>query len=125
MENTNSKIITASLLVTSVLIGVTIHLLLQSLAGAFGVVARMIGSDLVRHGFPILMAAIFFFSCQLNAKFKAWAEEVVIEVRKVVFPTRKDTIAMTISVIIMVLVSSLIIMAMDWLSGISVNSLLY
>ena len=46
------------------------------------------------------------------------------EVRKVVFPSRKDTIAMTISVIVMVLISSVIVTVMDWASGVGLNSLI-
>lgn len=124
MENTNSKIITASLATAGVILGVTIHLVLKAFAGAFGIVARMVDYDVVRHGVPIAAGLILFGVCQFHPKIRAWAEEVVAEVRKVVFPTRKDTVAMTISVIIMVLISSLIITVMDWASGVGLNSLI-
>lgn len=124
MENTNSKIITTSLAAVSAILGVTVHLLLKALSGAFGVVARFADTDLVRHGLPILAGLGLFAACQLNPKFKVWAEEVVTEVRKVAFPSRKDTVAMTISVIVMVLISSVIITLMDWVSGVGINSLM-
>jgi len=124
MENTNSKIITASLAAAAVILGMTLSLLIKALSGAFGVVARFADSDLVRHGLPIFVGLAFFAACQLNPRFKAWAEEVVTEVRKVVFPSRKDTVAMTISVIVMVLISSVILVLMDWVSGVGINSLM-
>ena len=124
MENTNSKIITASLAAAGVVLGVTVHLLLKAFAGAFGVVARFADYDIVRHGLPITAGLLLFGICQFHPKIRAWAEEVVAEVRKVVFPSRKDTVAMTISVIIMVLISSVIITVMDWASGIGLNALI-
>ncbi len=124
MENTNSKIITASLAAAGLLLGVTIHLLLKAFAGAFGVVARLVDHDLVRHGLPIAAGLILFGVCQFSPKIRSWAEEVVAEVRKVVFPSRKDTVAMTISVVVMVLISSVIITVMDWASGVGLNSLI-
>lgn len=124
MENTNSKIITASFATAAVILGVTVHLLLKAFSGAFGIVARFTDTDLVRHGLPIATGLLLFAVCQFHPKILAWAEEVVAEVRKVVFPSRKDTVAMTISVIVMVLISSVIITCMDWASGVGLNSLI-
>jgi preprotein translocase subunit SecE len=124
MENTNSKIITASFAFGGVILGLTVHLLLKAFASAFGFVARMADYDIVRHGLPIASALILFGVCQFHPKIRAWAEEVVAEVRKVVFPSRKDTTAMTISVIVMVFISSVIITAMDWFSGVGLNALI-
>ena len=124
MENTNSKIITASLAAAGVALGLTVHLVLKAFAGAFGVVARFADYDIVRHGLPITAGLLLFGICQFHPKIRTWAEEVVAEVRKVVFPSGKDTTAMTISVIIMVVISSLIITIMDWASGIGLNALI-
>ena len=80
-------------------------------------VARMTDSDFVRHGLPVLVGFALFFLFQFNSKIKAWADEVVVEVRKVVFPTRKDTTFMTISAVIMVTISTGIIWSFDLVSG--------
>ncbi len=124
MENSNAKTITACLGLFSALIGVTLHLLLKALSGAFAVMARLGDQDLFKHGLPIFVGLAIFFSCQFNSKFNTWAEEVIVEIKKVVFPSRKDTVAMTVSVIVMVLISSLIISLMDWASGLGINSLM-
>lgn len=117
MDNTNSKILTLSFAIASALLGFTLHLLIKIFAGAFGVVARMTDSDFVRHGLPVLVGFALFFLFQFNSKIKAWADEVVVEVRKVVFPTRKDTTFMTISAVIMVTISTGIIWSFDLVSG--------
>jgi len=124
MEKTNSKILTVSYAVAAALIGLTVHLLITAFAGAFGVVARMADSDMVRHGFPVALGMVVFAVLQFNPKVNAWAEEVVVEIRKVVWPSRKDTTAMTIVCVVMVLISSVIISTFDLLSGYFINFLM-
>jgi preprotein translocase subunit SecE len=58
---------------------------------------------------------------QFNSKVLVWGDEVVVEIRKVVWPSKKDTTGMTVVVIVMVLISSLIIAAFDFLSGYIIN----
>lgn len=117
MENSNAKTITVSFALASALGGLVLHLLIKSFASAFGVVAKLADSDLVRHGLPVATAFVIFLLLQLNPAVKSWAEEVVSEVKKVVWPSRKDTTAMTIVVIVMVLISSIIITTFDFASG--------
>src|SRR5687768_11674186 len=102
MDKTNSKILTLSFAVAAALIGFTLQLLIRIFAGAFGAVARLTDSDLVRHGLPVIVGFGLFFLFQFHPKVRIWAEEVVVEIRKVVFPSRKDVTFMTISAIIMV-----------------------
>jgi preprotein translocase subunit SecE len=117
VESNNSKIITLSLALFSAIIGFAVHKLIISFAGAFGVIARLAGSDFVRHIFPVALALVLFLTLQFSSKIVAWADEVVSELKKVVFPSRKDTTAMTVVVVVMVLVSSVIITTFDFLSG--------
>lgn len=124
MEKANSKIITVSFAIAGMLLGITVYILIKAFAGAFGVVARASDTDLVRHGIPVLSAFILFFSLQFNSKVKSWALEVVSEVQKVVWPSRKDTTAMTIACVIMVFVCSIIISVFDVVSGFFINLLM-
>lgn len=124
MEKTNSKILTLSFALGAALIGFTVHLLIKAFSGAFGVVARATDSDLARHGLPIGIALVIFAVLQFNPKVIAWGEEVVTEVRKVVFPSRKDVTAMTIVCVVMVLVSSVIISTFDLFSAFFINHVL-
>ncbi len=124
MDKTNSKILTMSFALAALLGGFTLHLLIRVLAGAFGTVARLADSDVIRHGVPVAFGLVLFAVLQFNPKIWGWGEEVVSEIRKVVWPSGKDTTAMTIVVIIFVALASLIIAAFDFLSSQLVNIIL-
>lgn len=145
MENSNKKIITVSLLVFSAIIGFTTHLLLVILGGSIGFFAgladsqnsavkliggglsslvRLTDTDLVRHGLPVAIGIGLYLFLQLNAGVLSWASDVVVEIRKVVWPSQKDTTAMTIAVVVMVAISSVIISLFDLFSGFFVNQII-
>jgi len=124
MDKTNSKIITLSFAGAGALFGFTLHLLIKIFAGAFGFFARAADSDLIRHGFPVVVGLGLFLYFQFNTRILSWADEVVTEVRKVVWPSQKDTMAMTIVCIIMVLVSSVIISSFDLFSSYFIKTIM-
>ncbi|HWU42348.1 MAG TPA: preprotein translocase subunit SecE, partial [Bdellovibrio sp.] len=77
-----------------------------------------------RHGLPVALGIVLFAVLQFNPRVLAWGEEVVTEIRKVVWPSRKDTTAMTIVCVVMVLISSVIISTFDLVSGFFINYLM-
>lgn len=117
MENTNSKILTLSFALAGFIGGLTLHLLIKSFSAAFGIVARLADSDIVRHGVPVVFGLVLFAVLQFNPRVLAWGDEVATEIRKVVWPSRKDTTAMTIVVLIMVAISSVLVSGFDFASG--------
>ena len=123
MDKTNSKVLTLSFAMLAAVAGWTLHLLIKAFSGAFGVVARMADTDLVRHGVPLAFGLVVFSVMQFNPRILAWADEVVVEIRKIVWPSRKDTTAMTIVVVVMVMISSVIIVSFDFVSGYVINLL--
>ncbi len=124
MDNTNSKIVTITFLSTAALIGFTIATLLKVFSGAFGLVAKAMDYDIVRHGLPVAVALGLFIYLQFNKNILAWADEVIAEVKKIVWPPTKDTRGMTIVVVIMVLISSVIVSVFDMFSGFVLNQLM-
>lgn len=124
MDNTNSKIVTLSFLSFAALVGFTISTLLKVFSGAFGLVAKAMELDLVRHGLPVTIALGLFIYLQFNKNILTWADEVIGEVKKVVWPPIKDTRGMTIVVVIMVLISSVIVSFFDMFSGFVLNQLM-
>jgi preprotein translocase subunit SecE len=126
MENTNNKIITVSFMITAILIGIVAFVLVDSLAavgtGSFG---RFFGGDLVRHGLPVAIGLIAFGILQFNKGIMAWANEVTTELRKIVWPSRRDTVAMTVMVCVMLVISGLILGAFDVISGSLIDWLLH
>jgi len=127
MENTNlnSKIVTISFMTAAILIGLVVSVLLESLAavsvGGFG---RFIAQDYVQHGLPVIIGLLSFFALQFNKKIVSWAEDVVTELRKIVWPSRKDTTAMTIVVCVMLLISGAVLGLMDFVSSKVIETLL-
>jgi preprotein translocase subunit SecE len=124
MDNTNSKIVTLSFLSFAALIGFTISTLLRVFSGAFGVVAKAMEHDIVRHGLPVAVALSLFIYLQFNKNILTWADEVIGEIKKIVWPPSKDTRGMTIVVIIMVIISSIIVSVFDMFSGFILNQLM-
>lgn len=124
MDNTNSKIVTMSFLAVSALIGFTVATLLRVFSGAFGAVARAMEYDMVRHGVPVLIAIGLFAYLQFNKGVLTWADEVIAEIKKVIWPPAKDTRGMTIVVVIMVFISGIIVSVFDMVSGFVLNQLM-
>lgn len=124
MDKANSKIMTLSFLAFAALIGFTVATLVTVLSSAFGIVAKITDLDVVRHGLPIVVALGTFLYLQLNKDILSWADEVITEIKKVVWPPTKDVKGMTIVVVIMVMLSAVIIATFDMLSGFVLNQLI-
>lgn len=124
MDKLNSKILTVSFAATGALIGFTLSLLITAFSGVFSWMARLSGQDWFRHGVPVAVGFVVFLALQLNPRVLTWGDEVVSEIRKVVWPSRKDTTAMTVVVCMMVLISSLVVTSFDFVSGYVINILM-
>ena len=124
MENTNSKYVTLVFIAASALVGFTVAALLIALSGAFAVIAKLVNYDLFKHGLPVVIAFGLFLVLQFNKGILGWSDEVIVEIKKIVWPPMKDTRAMTVVVIIMVFISALIISVFDLFSGFALNQLI-
>jgi preprotein translocase subunit SecE len=123
-SNQNAKAITFCFLSFSFLVGFTVSSLLKALSGAFALIAKLNGFDLFKHGLPITVALVLFLYLQFSKNILVWADEVIAEINKVVWPSVKDTRGMTVVVIVMVLISSLIITSFDWFSAFSLDAII-
>lgn len=124
MSKSNEKILTLSFAVFAFLCGFSLHLILKSFSGAFAVIARMNENDLFKHGLPVVFGFGLFLFLQFNPRVLEWGREVVLEISKVVFPSRKDVSALTVVVIVFVLISSVIITIFDFLSNFIVKGII-
>ncbi|MGZ6480342.1 MAG: preprotein translocase subunit SecE [Bdellovibrionales bacterium] len=104
-EKSNESFISTAFAFGGILVYFIVSVLLEVAAGTFGVVARFRSNEVVQHGLPVGLGLATFLVLFMNKKTHAWADECVTEVRKVVWPSRKDTIAMTMVCCVMVLVS--------------------
>ncbi len=103
-------------MIAGIIIGVTVGVLFKALAGSFGPVQRLYGSEVLRHGLPVLAGLAVFLYLQLSAKTLALSEEVILEVSKVNWPAQKDVTGMTIVVIVMVFIASAMLLGVDTLA---------
>ena len=124
LDSNNKKYITLAFIGFGALAGYIASVFIDTLARSIPFVAQFAGNDVIVHGVPLAVGLITFFVLQFNSKTMAWADEVVVEVLKVVWPSRRDTVAMTIVVTIMLILSGIILGAFDYISHLLVSYIL-
>ncbi|MCP4488383.1 MAG: preprotein translocase subunit SecE [Gammaproteobacteria bacterium] len=73
----------------------------------------------------IAAAALFIVSTtDIGRRSLGFVKDARVEVRKVVWPTRQETLQTTLAVLVMVVIVALMLWAIDSLLGLGVNSLL-
>ena len=95
-EKGNESLVNTAFAMFGILVYFVVSVLLEVLAGTFGAVQRIRSIEAVQHGLPVALGIATFVFLFANKKTHTWADECVTEVRKVVWPSRKDTMAMTI-----------------------------
>ncbi len=117
MEQSNKKILTLAFAAAAFLAGFVVSLTFDALAGTFAFVARAYTNEVIAHGLPVAVGFLTFAILQFSASIGVWADEVLLELRKVVWPSRRDTIAMATVVCVMLLLAAAILGVFDFLSG--------
>lgn len=121
IKEENVKIITLSFIAAGFLTAFVVRILFEFLAVYSGMVAMAYGQEWVRHGLPILSGLGVFLFLQMREKTRVWAHEVVVEVRKVVWPSRQATLGMTVLVCIILMISGFVLGVFDLASNAIVN----
>ena len=116
-ENSNQSIVNFAFVVAAFLVYFVVAVLFQTLAEAFGPVARLRDMEILKHGVPVVSGLIVFLATFLNQKAQVFADECVTELRKVVWPSRKDTVAMTMVCCLMVTVAGFAFGVWDFFSS--------
>ena len=115
-KQTIKKLTTLSFLCAGVLSYMAVNTVFKSLAGAFGIVQRWYSIELLNHGVPVVAAVAVFSILQFSPRILIWAEEVLLEASKVVWPSKNDTMAMTVVVCVFVGIASALLVVIDYLS---------
>ncbi len=106
-ERNNQNIVNTAFAAGGALAYLVTGLVFETLGGAFGAVGRIREVDAIKHGVPVAVGLICFLVLFMNPKTQVWADECIAEVRKVVWPSRKDTTAMTIICCVMCIVAGI------------------
>ena len=114
----NKKLVTFSFLAFSLLAGFVLSIILGlASAIATGSATRIIQGDFVQHIVPVVFGVVVFAVLQFRAVTRNWGEDVISELKKVVWPSRKDTTRMTIVVSVMVVIAGLFLFLVDQASS--------
>ena len=113
----NLKIITLAFLGAAFLSAFVIYLVFESLAAYLGPVAWAYGQEWIRHGVPVSGGIFVFMFLQMREQTRVWANEVVVEVRKVVWPSRPATLGMTTVVCIILMIAGFTLGVFDLVGG--------
>lgn len=108
-----TKIVQVSGFLFSVVVGYCIKVIFEFFAVLFGPVAKVYGMEVFRHGIPVGVGLACFFIIQFHPKVQKWLMDVVIEVDKVVWPTKKDTFSMTAVVCFILILSGVVLGLFD------------
>ena len=121
MENSNHKYITICFVGIAICTAYVVSVIMETLSRTWIVFARYLQGDLIIHGLPVTLGIIVFLLLQFNPRVVKRADEVIIEVQKVVWPSRKDTMGMTVVVTIMLIISGILLGIFDLISSYVVN----
>src|SRR5476649_1558099 len=98
MNEDNKKFVTVSLVLAGILLAFTTSLLLELLAANFSFAARIESNTELANGITVAIGIIVFVFLQFNKTTSSFMDGVIAELRKVVWPSRKDTGIMTVVV---------------------------
>ena len=112
-----SKIIQVSLVASCFVVGFTVRILFEFLAVIFSPAARLYAIEVFRHGIPVGVGIGLYLFLQFHPKTQLWMREVVTEVCKVVWPTKKDTLSMTLVVCVILILSGVVLGLFDLSAG--------
>ncbi len=121
MLEDNKKIITVSFLVTAALVGFLAHVFMNFMAANVAIFERIRSQDIYSNGIPVALAAITFAVLQFNPRVVEFVDSVVMELKKVVWPPPRDTMIMTVVVVITLIISGVLVGLYDALWAYLIN----
>ena len=112
-----SKIIQVINVLASVTLGYCVRILFEFFAVIFGIVAQAYSIEALRHGLSIGTGVACFAILQFHPRIHGWLKDVVVEIDKVVWPTKKDTLSMTVIVCVILVLSGVLLGLFDLGAG--------
>lgn len=124
MEKTISKVMFVSFVGGAVLVGYSAQVLNTLFANWSGAYRSVMGAELTNNLVPVALGLVFLIFAYSSKSVKNWAHEVIVEVSKVVWPSKKDTTAMTIFVCIFMILSGVLLGVFDYFSGMVIRQII-
>ncbi|MEI6093169.1 MAG: preprotein translocase subunit SecE [bacterium] len=124
MDKNTRNIFGITLLCAGAIVWYTFNIATSYAVGYFDLAVRYPWVHIVQSIFPVLLGAITSYTLYRVQKIREYLFEVISEVKKVVWPNRKETWGATVVVIIAVLISGAVLGVFDWLAGLFMNFIL-
>ncbi len=115
MENQYQKWVNLSLVAAGVLLAFIFHELAMRVVSLYDLETRVKNVDLIVQGLALFLGGLTFVVLRRHPVTNQFTNEVVEELSRVTWPTQKETSSATVVVIIMVLISGIILGALDYL----------
>src|SRR4051812_18295447 len=116
-EKNNQSIVNFAFVICGFLAYFVVAVLFETLAETFGPVARFRNIEAAKHGLPVAAGLAMFLTLFLNKKIHVFADECVVELRRVVWPSQKDTLTMTAVCCVMVVLAGIGFGVFDFFSS--------
>ena len=121
IKSENFKIVTVSFVALAFLAGFTVKILFEALAASAGFFAAFYSQDIFRHGAPFAAGLSLFVFLQVHKGARSLADETATEVKKMVWPSKKELSAMSFVVCLILLLSGAVLGVFDLIAGSSVD----
>jgi len=121
IKQENLKIVTVSFVLLSFLLAFVVRVLFETVSVTSGTVANYYSMDVFRHGLPIASGLACFLFFQVSSKYRKLADEVVTEVKKVVWVGKSELYSMTVLVSVILIVSGIVLGLFDLVAGTGVR----
>jgi len=117
MEKNQNKVIGMAFLVAAATFALVVDILMKVLSNVWGAFARATSSVMVQNSVPLTAGLICFLFLIFNKRIRGWAGEVVTEISKIIWPSMKETRALTLVVTIIIILSAFVLAAFDLVSS--------
>ncbi len=115
MENQFQKWVNLSYLAVAFLVGYLVFSLSLNLSATFELETKYRHIDLAVRGLSLVVGLIAFLILYFNRTANQFMNEVMLEVSRVTWPTQNDTSKATFVVVIMVIITGMVLGALDQL----------
>lgn len=115
-DNLNSKIMLLCFAALGGLSALVVHIVFVALSVNVGAVARVYNNVWFQQGVPVAAGFVTFIALFAIPKCRVIADEAISEVRKVVWPNRKDVIAMASVCCVMVIIVGVALGGFDFIT---------
>jgi preprotein translocase subunit SecE len=117
MDKFTRNAFSITLLAVAVVLGYTTKVAMDRVMTYMDIYVRSMGLQVVISILPILVGVAAAYITYRIEKVRNYLLEVIAEVKKVVWPNKKETWGATVVVIIAVIISGIVLGLFDWLSG--------